>query len=174
MLARNLAVVLVAAMIGGAEAAPVSRYALYDSRTNEWCSDYTRVRFEAAVQKRQALQVVSLTSENGNPTKLDVTEEGESGDWLVYDTYRFDKTGSLVSANRIINDVSSQEQVVESYAIQNGRARKTSSRLNDLSGKPKPGKPEWTPEIAILTDYVRTPYYQLLHGPAQERCIKAK
>jgi hypothetical protein len=171
---RYLAAILAMAVIGSAEAAPVSRFALYDNGTNEWCSYNSKARFDTAVQKRQALQVVQLSAEKGNPAKLEVTEEGESGDWIVYDTYGFDQAGALISAKRIINDVSSNEQVVEAYAIQNGRARRTSSRLNDLSGKPKSGKPEWVPEVPLIETLSSASFYPLIAKPVTERCIKAK
>jgi hypothetical protein len=105
------------------------------------------------VGKISALRVGTLDYINDHITTLDVTEESESGDWVVYDHYSFDEDGILSKLNRTINILPGDRSVKSVFVIHNNRAKKRSTVALKLStGKLVSLSKEWLPHIPIITN----------------------
>ncbi len=148
----------------GQENGPTKTFLLEDPGNSQWCAYNKEATWNTAVQDAGAMTVGTLTYLKHRLLQIDVTETDESGDWTVYDHYFLNGRGEVVKLSRTINVLPGDRSVLQTYAISNGKAKKTTTTEKQLStGKLLASpKSEWLPDLPIKTETKQFPFSGLL------------
>lgn len=133
---------------------------LEDVKTNRWCAFDEEPVWNAAVQEVEAMTVGALTYSSGRLLRIDVTEAGESGDWIVYDNYFIDGKGRVTKLSRLINVLPDDRSVSQTFSILEGKPTMTMMTEKELgSGKLLASpEPAWLPDLPIRTELKQFPF----------------
>lgn len=154
-------------------------FLLEDVANKPWCSYTREAPRQAAVEDAEAMTVASLIYSNGRLSQINVTETGETGDWIVYDNYFLDSHRQIVKLTRWINVLPGDRSVLQTFSISGGRARQTATTEKWLStGQPlRSPEPVWLPELPVRTDVKSFPFSALLGRPGlrtrRKLCVQA-
>lgn len=140
---------------------------LEDTENGQWCAFDKEPAWNKSVQATEAMTVGALTYVNGHLSRIDVTEAGESGDWIVYDNYFIDEKGLVTRLSRLINTLPDDRSVSQEFLIHKGTPIKTKVSERELgSGKLlTPSEPAWLPDIPIRTELQQFPFSGLVARP---------
>ena len=149
---------------------------LENAGKKEWCAFSNEAAWKAAVQAAGSMRVGTLVYSSDHLSQIYVTEQGESGDWTVYDHYFFDDHGQLVELSRMINVLPGDRSVLQLFSISNGKAEKTETTAKQLStGKPLTApKRIWFPKLPIETSAKAFPFSALfeIRGIKTLSCVR--
>src|SRR5205807_8954417 len=95
-------------------------YLLEDSRHQQWCVFRSKSLWESEVKALPALSVGSLEYEKHRLSAVNVTQEDETGDWIIYDHHSLDKDGTPDKLIRTINVLPRDFSETQLYVIQDG------------------------------------------------------
>jgi hypothetical protein len=142
---------------------PKKLYLFEDIEHHQWCAFGEKSIWQDAVNKISALRVGTVDYIDDHIAAIDMTEESESGDWVVYDHYSFDEDGILSKLNRTINVLPGDQSVKSVFVIHNNKAKKRSTVALKLStGNPVSRSKEWLPHIPIITNAQAFPFSPLI------------
>jgi len=97
------------------------------------------------------------------PSRIEVTTEAESGDWIVYDRYRVGADGEPSSLTREVHIAQGDIRIREEYALANGTATRTLQVRVGRDGKVMPGRlPHDLPQLPIARTLKNFPFEALL------------
>ena len=148
---------------GIAQTAVRRLYVLEDIEHQQWCGFTRRSVWHTAVNKTSALRVGTVTYVGDRISVIRVTEEGESGDWVVYDRYFFDRSGMLRTLTRTINVLPGDRSVKQVFAIHDGLAKQQSTTSLQLStAQPVAPSEDWFPDIPVITEVRAFPFAPLI------------
>jgi len=157
-----------------------SLYVLEDRVGRQWCAYREESVWRKDVQALSALVVATVNYANGNVSAVWVTEEGESGDWIVYDHYFVADSGAICRLERTSNVLPGDRSEKEVFLIQGGRATKQSMASVRLStGEPIPPSDDLVPTVPVVTNVTDFPFSSLIDKKGVEAwsmdktCVKA-
>ncbi len=133
---------------------------LENDATRQWCAYGSETRWKKDRDRTEALAVGSVTYADGHIAQITVTEEGESGDWIVKDQYSLARTGDITSLLRRIHVLPGRRSVTIRYRICKRKAIETARVEKDLSTGAVLTRPEaiWLPDYPIRTRVEQFPY----------------
>jgi len=148
---------------------------LEDVDHKEWCAYANESIWKSTVDSLGAMTVGSLNYEKDQLSAVDVTEDDETGDWIVYDHYTVDPRGEPSWNKRKINILPGDRTIDETYQIQNGKATRRSSSIRSLSTGKNLSDPErWLPKVAIITRATDFPFAALIAQKYPETFSQSK
>jgi len=165
---RQFALSIAAALVGTAAQDTLtrgaSRFLLLDTRSSEWCAYTEHGRWRADVEAVNSPVVATVAYSNRrHPTVITVTEESESGDWMVDDIYSLSPSGQVQTLKRTISMLPGDLQIEQWYAFKEGKPVMQSAVQRSLSQhKPRTMKSAWLPDVPIVSDIRRFPFYGLV------------
>ena len=138
-------------------------YLLADTEHQQWCAFSSEATWKSEVKSLSSMRVTTVDYVDGRVTTIRVTEEDETGDWIVYDHYSLDESGMLRKLKRTINVLPGDRSEEQVFLIQGEKSRKQSSTSRTLStGKPISPSKDWLPEVPIVTSLHVFPFSPLL------------
>lgn len=148
---------------------------LRDTRSHQWCAYAKLSTWHAAVQGANSAVVGTLKYSKGRLSQVDVTEVGESGDWMVYDHYVLDSRGRIRKLSRLTNVLPGDRSVFETFSIGGGKAEKVSEVQKRLSTGRVIAFPTsiWLPEVPVVTSTNLFAFSDLLNVPTLRTSEKA-
>ena len=139
---------------------------LDDTEHHQWCAYRSESDWTAEVRSLNALSVGTLEYTGDHISKIDVTAEDESGDWIVYDHYALDSGGKIRELSRTINILPGDRSENETYIIRDEKARKQSSSTERLSTKEvlpsQQDQETWLPNVPVVTRLKDFPFSDLI------------
>jgi hypothetical protein len=155
-------------------------YVLEDRVGRQWCAYSEEAAWRNEVQSLSAMVVATVDYANGHISAVWVTEEGESGDWIVYDHYFVTDSGAICRLERTVNVLPGDRSEKGVFLIQNGRTTKQSTAsLRLTTGKPIPPSDELLPNVPVVTNVNDFPFSSLIDKKGVEAwsmgkaCVKA-
>jgi hypothetical protein len=147
-----------------------------DAEHKKWCMYLNESDRNSVVASLEATNVGTLHfTSDGDLSAIDVAEEDESGDWVVYDHYVIDINNHVLKDERRINILPGDRAVEESYLIKDGRATKEKSITRSLStGKELSDHETWLPDVRVITRIGDFPFSPLVAGKYSEMSSKDK
>jgi len=129
-----------------------SVFLLKDDTNHQWCAYASKAAWQSRVDDITARTVAGAEYDDGQLVKLDVSENDESGDWLVSDHYTVDREKRLVQLQRSIEVIPDRAIKEERYSIKNGRLTKDSSVVRSMSNNEIVAAPDLsTPSLRVAT-----------------------
>jgi hypothetical protein len=163
-----LGVILLGCMLpasnGFAQAANGKKlYLLQDAADRQWCAFGRESAWKSEVQSRSALLVATVEYAGSRISTVSVTDEDETGDWIVYDTYSLDGGGALRTLSRTINVLPGDRSQKEVFLMRNGRAsRQSVTSLSLSTGKVATSAVDWLPSVPVITSVQAFPFSSLI------------
>ena len=96
------------------------------------CFFKTRAAFDNATMTNISHLVGDLTYKNLKLTQIRETIDSESGDWMVFDTYRLDAQSNPTRLERVTNTCEGEVSIHENFQFTKGRPVKASRVTKDL------------------------------------------
>ena len=178
VLAATLSVA-VAAQSASERRRPTKSFFLEDFTAQKWCGFNSQALWKSKVQSLSARSVATVEYTNTHVSSIEVTEESESGDWIVYDDYSV-SSGKLIRLQRKSNVLPENVSVEQVFRIENGRGVVEKTDTRDLkSGKPIKNHDVDLPAVPIIVDLQKFPFSALMGtriapGQKQETCVSVK
>ncbi len=139
-------------------------YLLNDPVQHQWCIYQDESTWKKDVQDTRAMVVASVV-EDDDLTTIDVTEDDESGDWMVFDTYSFDGAGAPKSLKRVTNSLPEDLSDERVYAISDGTMALRSEVTRRLrTGQQVPSRDDWLPDVPIVARISDFPFAPLMNA----------
>jgi hypothetical protein len=141
------------------------RIFLLQDKNSSWCGYKNKAEWSSDVETDEAETVGSLEYSANKLTTINVTEDDESGDWTVYDTYRINNGGEIVELKRTINIIPGDRSEQDFYTFETGRPKLKSSEVRSLSTQKKSepsSKETWRPNVPIVTEIGQFPFNSFL------------
>jgi hypothetical protein len=161
-----------------AQAAGSRLFLLEDAEHHQWCAYGSESEWTSEVKSLTAMVVATLEYSGGRVAKISITEEDESGDWVIYDHYLIGDKGEIRELKRTINILPGDRSEEETYLVLNGKAKKESSNSRKLSTKevlPAPQEQKnWLPNVPIITRLQDFPFTALITGKHAESASSSK
>jgi hypothetical protein len=122
---------------------PVTLYVLHDSDKDVWCGYRDATQWQAAIDQLEALEVASVEYKNQHPQIVKMTSEDspEAGDWAVYDTYKLNEAGRVISLERITNFLPDNVKRTEKFELDKGNLLRTTISAQSLTSGRCVGRP---------------------------------
>ena len=117
----------------GTRKRPHKNLSFWKIRNSQWCAYNKEATWNTAVQDAGAMTVGTLTYLKHRLLQIDVTETDESGDWQADHPRFLNGRGEVVKLSRRINALPGDRSVLQTYAISNGKAKKTTTTEKQLS-----------------------------------------
>jgi len=150
-------------------------YLLEDDKHEQWCAFREEREWKAEVESVSALVVATATYVDGRLSVLEVTQQDEAGDWIVYDHYSLDQSGRISKLKRTINVLPGDRSEDEVFLMVSGSPKKESAARRKLStGEPVSGPDVWLPDVPIKTRIEAFPFFPLINSAGTELRSKAK
>jgi hypothetical protein len=171
--------VTVAAQSGSEQKGSTKSFLLEDSTAQKWCLFSSQALWKSKIQSLSATTVATVEYTHKDLSSIDVTEEGESGDWIVYDNYSV-SSGKLVRLRRKCNVLPENVSVEQVFRIENGRGVIEKTAIRDLKTKrPIKNHDIDLPDVPIIVDLQKFPFSALIGasitpGQKQETCVSVK
>ena len=131
----------------------------------KWCTQASEKEWRAASHSYVA---GVLIYRDGKLAEMDITSDGESGDWDVFDQYVVDGGGKPQKLVRTTETFAPQSSVIEeTFKNENGRLRKTGAKVV----KPDPDQhlkslaQYWLPNPPAISNLAAFDFYPLLRDP---------
>lgn len=146
-------------------------FLLKDTSRHEWCAYGSESEWTDKVQAVNADVVGMVEFSESKISRVDVTRQDETGDWVVFDHYTVSNDGQIVKLSRTINVLPGDITVDEGYLIEGGKARKQSDTVRRLSTKealPKGTTLDWLPRVPVTVRIEAFPFASLIsanHAP---------
>ena len=164
-LALALAGVLLVQCDSGVDAVSEKVYLLEDASNQEWCIYTNEREWKADVELRGAMKVATVDQVNGRITWIRVTEQDETGDWIVYDTYSLDANARMSRIKRTANILPGDRSEERIFLVRAGRAVGESSATRRLgTGEPFRAAENWLPNVPIVTSVEALPFSPLIEA----------
>lgn len=130
---------------------------------DRWCSYLDESEQQAEVARANALDVAVVHFTAHGMDRIAVTEETESGDWIVYDQYSIGADGQPVALLREVR-IAEGGRVRQSFRIKAGRAVLVRHiEVNPRTGKETKGPlKKWLPDIPVATTLSSLDFQPLL------------
>lgn len=146
-----------------AQAKEEKLYLVGDEGHHEWCAYRSQSSWKSDVDKLSPARVGTLIYTVDDLSAIEVSEQDETGDWIVYDEYSLASNGELRGDQRRINILPGDRAVEETYEIHDGKAEKQSSTTRSLStGKASATSETWLPGVPITTRVENFPFAALI------------
>lgn len=118
-----------------------------------WCSFRNAKTSAAVTAKTGALRVAQANFSENRVTDIFLNEEAESGDWAIYDHYRFGPDGQPVNLVREIRFAEGSRRVRETFSIHRATVKMLSEVRIDSDGRPISGAiPDWLPAAHVASN----------------------
>jgi hypothetical protein len=138
-------------------------YLLKDRKHEQWCAFRDQRQWRASVDSLSASVVATADFVDGRISAVEVTEQDETGDWIVYDHYSLAENGRISKLKRTVNSLPSDRSDSEIFQIANGVAQKESTASRKLSnGEPVTRSTALYPDPPIVTSIQSFPFFPLL------------
>ncbi len=139
-------------------------YFLRDDTDMRWCGYAGQLRYKAQATLLNPMVVGAADYDSGRIAKVRVTEEDESGDWVVYDEYTVSEGSKIRTLKRVINIIPEDNSEEQVFSMVDGKAVKQRSAHHELrSGKPTGHTVEWFESPSIITRPQMFPFWTLLN-----------
>ena len=149
-------------------------YLLEDDKHDQWCAFREETEWKAEVEALSALVVATANYVDRHLSAVDVTEQDEAGDWIVYDHYSLDHTGQISKLKRTINLLPGDRSENDVFLMVSGTPKKESAASRKLStGEPVSGADVWLPNVPITTRVEAFPFFPLISSPGTESKAKS-
>jgi hypothetical protein len=135
--------------------------------SHQWCINRNQEHWKSQVESRQALLFSILEFENNHISLISFIEDGESGDWSVYDDYTIDANGNIRKLTRQINVIPGTIRAEQTYRIADGKAAKVTDVRHSLGDLIRDNT-AWVPEPRIRTRIQDFPFASILAGKHPE------
>jgi hypothetical protein len=160
---------------GSPQTAAKTIYLLEDAEHQQWCAFSSESGWKSQVNSLSAMRVATVDYVNDHISVVHITEEDETGDWIVYDHYSFDKSGALQKLKRTMNILPGNRSEEQVFLVQDGKTIKQSTISRDLStGKPTAPSNDWLPDVPIITSVQAFPFSSLIGSKRLEIWSKGK
>ena len=140
------------------------RFLLEDFKKHQWCAYAGESEWKAEVKSRSAMVVATVEFAKDHVSKINMTEEDETSDWIIYDNYLFNN-GEVSSVKRTINVLPGDLSQEGTYSVLHGKATKQSSTTRKLSNKevlPSTEPNESFPRTRLFTRLDDFPFASLI------------
>lgn len=140
-------------------------FLLQDPQQHQWCAYTQESQWTSDVKSADSLTIATVEYSGGHISKIDLTENDEAGDWVVYDHYSTDGRGQLHQLKRTVNILPGDRTEDVTYLIQNGKARSLTHKVRSLSTKEPlaaKNREEWLPKVLIVKRLEDFPFFPLL------------
>jgi hypothetical protein len=149
-------------------------YLLEDNKHAQWCAFHEEAEWKAEVESLSALVVATANYVDGRISAVNVTEQDEAGDWIVYDHYSLDQSGRISKLKRTINVLPGDRSEDEVFLMVSGAPKKEGAASRKLStGEPVSGADAWLPDVPITTHIKAFPFFPLIASPGTEPKAKS-
>jgi hypothetical protein len=138
-------------------------YLLDAAAGRQWCVYRREAEWNADVQRQQAMVVGTAEYKNDRLVAVNVIEQDESGDWIVYDNYSIGAAGEPQSLKRTVNILPgerSEELVFQLRARQATQQSRTTRQLG--TGRPLRNTEAWLPSVRVVTSVEAFPFAPLI------------
>jgi hypothetical protein len=143
--------------------------------SQEWCIYTDEARWKSDIASLGSSSVGTLDYSGDRLSAIDVTQEDETGDWIVYDHYSVSPDNRPTQDSRRINILPGDRTVNETYAIENGHAERRSSLTRSLSTGQAPSNSEkWLPDVPVFVDLHDFPFVSLIPHKYSENLSDGK
>jgi len=150
-------------------------FLLQDSGHQQWCAYRTESDWAAEVKSLSSPVVGSLEYADGRVSKISLTEEDDTGDWIVYDEYALNKNGGIEAARRTFNIIADDRSIEVTYAIKDGKAREEAKTSRRLSTKEiLPSQKDWLPGVPVVTRVQDFPFFPILADKHPEAWLNGR
>lgn len=145
---------------------------LLENPNGGWCAYGRQSSWERDAARLHPL--VTVTVRKSENFEITVVTESESGDWIVYDTYR--ELGKTLYIQRIERNVSENLNIIDNYSVIEGGMILVSSSVSDLITGQSVNREIDRPGVDLhnnVTTLAFYPYFLDLSNVTedQERCI---
>jgi hypothetical protein len=138
-------------------------FLLEDAAQQQWCIYRNEAEWKGDVEQQDAMVVATVEHTSGRVAAVNVTEQDETGDWIVYDNYVIGADGQLQSLNRTVNILPGERREQLVFQLRAGRASqqsRTTARLG--TDKPLPNAETWLPDVPVVTTTEAFPFASLI------------
>ena len=150
-------------------------YLLEDGKHEQWCAFREEAEWKAEVESLTALVVATANYVDGRISAVNITQQDEAGDWIVYDHYSLDENGRILKLKRTINVLPGDRSEDQVFLIASGSPKKQSTAARRLSsGEPLSDSKEWLPDLPIATRIQEIPFFPLIGSQSLETWSKGK
>lgn len=137
-------------------------YLLEDADHKRWCAFDKKSTWQSKVNKISAMWVAKVVYIDDYVSAVNITEEDQTGDWIVYDKYSLDK-GVFRTLNRLINVLPEDRSVRQVFVIDSGKARgRTAIHTRLSTGKAITPATDLLPDIPVFTNIHALPFSVLM------------
>jgi hypothetical protein len=138
------------------------------------CYYMTKSRLEKANGANISHMFGTLTYQDGLLTEVNETIDSESGDWVMFDTYRVNAKGLPIRLTRTLNTFFGDVTVEETFTFSNGRPHRTAVAVRDLKTQ-KPADIKTRGFIPAAIPVRRSlPYPTQMARAAKDSCEQTK
>jgi len=147
---------------------------LLEAAGQQWCVYRSEAEWNADVQQQQAMVVATVEHVSGRLIAVNVTEQDESGDWIVYDNYTMSADGQPQSLKRTVNILPGERSEERVFRIRAGLATQQSAATRQLgTGKSLRGAETWLPDVPVITRVQGFPFASLI-GAERVKTLPSK
>ena len=131
---------------------------------SRWCAFTSEAAWKSGIQQSAADQVAEVKFSNGKAVTIQVTQQSESGDWIIYDEYTAGRGGLLLHLTRRINLTGPQISVLTEYDLTHDAIKTTKTETKGLAtGRPTlPPGSVYVPKARIYRTVREFPFAQIL------------
>lgn len=155
---------------------------LQDVQHKQWCAYESEPVWTSEVKRLGADSVATVDYADDRVSNIALSQQDETGDWMVSDHYAVNHKGELRKLKRIINILPGDRSEEELYMIADGKAKKQTHISRKLSTGKTLRAPEevWLPQVPIVTRLQDFPFAALARDtrpdlwPESRKCISPK
>jgi hypothetical protein len=138
-------------------------FLLEDAPQQQWCIYRNEAEWRTDAELRQAMVVATVEHVSGRVAGVNVTEEDETGDWIVYDNYAIGPDGQPQSLKRTVNILPGERTEQLMFQLRAGKASEQSRATRQLgTDKPLLNAETWLPNVPIVTNIGSLPFARLI------------
>jgi len=140
----------------------------------QWCIYRNEIEWDKDVQRQHAMVVATVEYVSGRLVAVHVTEQAETGDWIVYDNYTVGSDGQPQSLHRTVNTLPGERREERVFKIHRGRATERSRATRGLdTDTPLLGGETWLPDVPVVTNIQAFPFAALI-APEHLKILPSK
>ena len=138
-------------------------YLLKAAAQQQWCIYRSETEWNCDVQRQQAMVVATVEHIRGRLIAVNVTEQDETGDWIVYDNYTIGADSQPQSLKRTVNILPGDRSEELMFQVRGGRASQLSRTTRQLgTNKPLHNADSWLPNVPVVARVQAFPFASLI------------
>ena len=162
-------------MVGCCYGQAAEFFALEDGAHHQWCAYSAKSAWNAEVDALESLSVASIRFSDGHVSAVDFTKTDETGDWIIYDRYTFDRSGRLLTLERRTNLATVDRGILETFVLGDGKVVRTAtSQVSLRSGARLPFQKVWAPSLTVRMSVREFPFARLFEAGIEGMKLKEK